>query len=141
MLRLPSGLGGKLGVWELVGSKPGSLDVERLKAVNFLSLGKLANTSYSCFAVVFFTSVTNEKKKLVNLLRMASVGFGALSAYAHLVTLNIAAVFGCFSQGTGKPLLLFLKKLFLDLFLKAPSLCGGQSDCRKYSTYKSPNKV
>lgn len=66
-----------MGVCELAGSKPGSLDMEGLRTVNFLSLGKLANTSYSCSAVVFFTSVTKENRKLVILHRMASVHFGA----------------------------------------------------------------
>ena len=86
--------------------------MERLKMVNFLSPGKLANTSYSHFVVVFFTSVTNENKKLVTLHRMGGVGFGALNAYAHLVTLNVAAAFGCFSRGTSKPLLLFFQIIF-----------------------------
>lgn len=76
------GLGGKLGACELTGSKLGSLDMERLKTVNFLSLGKLAKTSYSCFVIVFFTSVTNGNTKLFTLHRRASVGFGALNAYA-----------------------------------------------------------
>lgn len=96
-----------MGVCELVGSKPGSLDMEGLRTVNFLSLGKLANTSYSYSAVVFFTSVTKENKKLVTLHRMANVRFGALNTYTHLVTLNVAEVVDCFSQGTGKPLAFF----------------------------------
>lgn len=110
------GLGGKLGACELTGSKLGSLDMERLKTVNFLSLGKLAKTSYSCFVIVFFTSVTNGNTKLFTLHRRASVGFGALNAYAHLVTSNVAAVFGCFSQGTSKPLLLLFNNYFYIYF-------------------------
>lgn len=90
--------------------------MERLKMVNFLSLGKLAKTSYSCFVVVFFTSVTNGNKKLVTLHRRASVGFEALNAYAHLVTSNVAAAFGCCSQETGKPFLLLFNNYFYIYF-------------------------
>lgn len=94
------------------GSKPGSLDMERLMTVGVLSLRKLVNTSYSHFVLVFFTLITNENKKLVTFHRMTSVGFGALNAYARLVTLNVVTAFGCFSQRTGKPLLLLSKIVF-----------------------------
>lgn len=46
-------VGGKLGISDLEGSKPAKIDMEKQKTINFLSLEKLAKTSYSRFVADF----------------------------------------------------------------------------------------